>query len=159
MHLVVEKMVHIERPMAEVFAYVSDMERFAEWFPGVVAMAAADALAPGQPGKQYLETVRLPWRGHRQIRLQVKESRSPHFFATEGRLPPLLPRMEIALAEAAPGSCELTWRMFSRNTSPAVRYLLLPMARRVMGARAGAGVQALKLRLEAGAAVPGRSAR
>lgn len=158
MHLLVETMVHIERPVPEVFAYVSDMERFAEWFPGVVAMAGADALAPGQPGKQYLETVRLPWRGHRQIRLQVKESRSPHFFATEGRLLPLLPRMEITLAEAAPGSCELTWRMFSRSASPAVRYLLLPMARRVMAARAGAGMQALKRRLEAGAAAPVRSA-
>lgn len=59
MHLVVEKTVLIERPVAQVFAYVSDMERFAQWFPGVVAMAPADKLTPGQPGKQYLETVRL----------------------------------------------------------------------------------------------------
>ncbi len=151
MHLMVEKTVSIHRPVQAVFGYVSNMEQFGEWFPGVISIESLGALAHGQPGKEYLETVVVPLRGRRQVTLRVQEARAPGFFATEGRFLPLLPRMEISLHATAPQSCELTWRMYSRSPSLAVRCLLLPLARRVMRQRAVRGLAALKARMEAGA--------
>ena len=149
MHLLVEKTVAVQRCAHDVFGYVSDMERFAEWFPGVISIASLDSLEPGQPGKAYRETVRVPLKGLRQITLQVREARAPHFFATEGQSRPLLPRMEISLNATTANTCTLSWRMFSRNSSPSVRYLLLPLAKMVLQQRAAQGLAALKLRLEA----------
>lgn len=148
MHLMTEKTVHIERPASAVFAYVTNMERFGEWFPGVVSIESANGLAPDTIGKEYLETVSVPLRGTRKIRLVVREVRHSQFFATEGSFAPLMPRMEISLREAESGACYLTWRMFSRNGSPFVRHALLPLAGRVMCRRAEIGVASLKQRLE-----------
>lgn len=149
MQLLVDKKCRIRRPALEVFQYVSNMENFGEWFPGVIAIESHNPMRHGEVGKEYLETVRVPLRGQQQIVLAVQEVRGHQFFATEGRFRPLLPRMEIALAETDGGFCELTWRMYSRSSHPAVRYLLLPLAKRVMGQRATSGLAALKERMEA----------
>lgn len=148
MHLLTEKTVNIKRPMSAVFAYVANMEQFGEWFPGVVLIESANALDHGQEGKEYLETVSIPFRGTRKIKLVVREVRANHFLATEGKFSPLMPRMEISLNEGEMDSCELTWRMFSRNNSLIAKYALLPLARRVMGRRAETGIASLKKRLE-----------
>lgn len=150
MHLLTEKTIHIQQPTSVVFGYVANMEKFGEWFPGVISIASANALDHGQQGKEYLETVSVPLRGMRKVRMEVREVRRDQFFATEGRFPPLMPRMEIELRETGPNSCELTWRMFSRNNSWIVLYTLLPLARRVMDKRASLGVAALKKRWEDG---------
>jgi hypothetical protein len=139
MHLLAEESVTVARPAAAVFAYVSDMERFGEWFPGVVAIASSDDLPPGAIGKTYRETVAIPLRGERRIELAVVESIEARRFATEARFPPLLPRMEIDLVESGPSACTLTWRMFSRNEGALAR-LWVPLARRVVRARAKAGL-------------------
>ncbi|OGB25993.1 MAG: polyketide cyclase [Burkholderiales bacterium RIFCSPLOWO2_02_FULL_57_36] len=148
MHLLTEKTINIKRPISAVFEYVANMEKFGEWFPGVVLIESANGLDHGQVGKEYLETVSVPLRGTRKIRLAVREVRGNRFFATEGKFPPLMPRMEISLSEAEMNSCELTWRIFSRNNNLIVRHALLPLARRVMRKRAESGVAALKKRLE-----------
>jgi hypothetical protein len=148
MHLLAEKTVHIQQNALDVFAYVSNMENFGDWFPGVISIESSNALDHGQPGKQYLETVLVPLRGRRQITLEVREVREGHFFATEGRLPPLMPRMEIELRGVAAGSCDLTWRMFSRSDNAIVKYALLPLAKRLMEKRAALGVAALKKHME-----------
>lgn len=152
MRLLVENVVTIGRSVDDVFAYVCNMERFGEWFPGVISITSLDGANHGQPGKTYLETVYVPLRGRRQIRVQVRDARAPHFLATEGQFRPLLPRMEIALQTTGAQTCTVTWRMFSRNGSAAVRYLLLPLARRVMRRRAAHGLAALKQRMEQGPA-------
>lgn len=148
MHLLAEKSITINRSAHDVFGYVADLEKFGEWFPGVISTTAMDSLGHGQPGKTYVETVFVPLKGRREITVQVRQALAPAFFATEGRFKPLLPRMEISLAQVAEQTCMLTWRMFSRNNSPGVRYLLLPLARLVMRRRAAQGLDALKLRME-----------
>ena len=150
MHLLTEKTVDIQRPALAVFAYVTNMENFGEWFPGVIAIRSANALPHGQPGKQYLETVSVPLRGTRKITVEVREVRGQRFFATEGRFPPLMPRMELTLDAKGENACTFTYRVFSRSDSLIARYTLLPLARRVMGQRAAEGVAALKRRLEGG---------
>lgn len=149
MHMLVEETISVRRAAHEVFAYVSNMERFGEWFPDVVSITSSDGLPHGEVGKVYLETVRVPFRGKREIALQVREARAPHFFATEGHLRPLLPRMEISITATAPDACTLSWSMFSRSHSTlGMRWVVLPMARLVMERRAAQGVATLKARLE-----------
>ena len=115
MHLLVEQSVCIHRPAQSVFEFVSNMEHFGLWFPGVIGIESSNALVPGQVGKEYLETVSVPFRGRQKITLQVREvvQTSGHYlFATEGRFPPLLPRMEISISDVQPTFCQLTWRIF-----------------------------------------------
>ncbi|MEW6706366.1 MAG: SRPBCC family protein [Pseudomonadota bacterium] len=148
MHLLAEQRVVIARPVPAVFEYATDLERFGEWFPEVLGVESADALAPAAVGKQYLERVNVPLRGERKVMITVREAQPATRFVTEGRLTPLLPRMELGFAAHGDQACEFTFRMFSRSGSPAVRWLLLPLARRVLRRRAAAGVAALKRRLE-----------
>lgn len=150
MFLLAEQEVVIERPVPEVFGFVCNMEHFPAWFPGVLAMESADALPHGHPGKTYAETVATPLHRTTKISIRVKEVRLNEWFVTEARFPPLMPRMEIALASRPNGACHLIWRMYSRNTKPLTRLLLLPLARRVLRRRALRGVANLKTRLEAG---------
>ncbi len=148
MHLLTEKAITIRKPASAVFAYVINMEQFGEWFPGVLMIQSCDGLDHGCEGKKYLETVSVPFRGTRKIRLVVREVQANRFFATEGKFPPLMPRMEISLSEVEPGSCKLSWRMFSRNNNPVVRHTLLPLAKRLLGKRAETGIASLKKMLE-----------
>ena len=155
MHLLVEQSVCIQCRAQDVFEFVSNMEHFALWFPGVIAIESSNALAHGQVGKEYLETVSVPLRGHQKIRLHVREvvqASGDYLFATEGRFPPLLPRMEISISDGPLTSCRLTWRMFSRNRSPVIRFTLHLLARRLMGQRARVGLAVLKERMEKGGA-------
>jgi uncharacterized protein YndB with AHSA1/START domain len=152
MTLLAEAEVHICRPVDVVFGYVIDMERFAEWFPHVMGIESANALSCAQIGKEYLECVKLPLRGVRRIRLTVREVQHEQRFVTEGRLPPLMPRMEVSFAERE-GGTDVMLRMLSRNDRALVRWLLLPWAARVLQRRVGAGVAQLKAKLE-GASPP-----
>jgi hypothetical protein len=92
----------------------------------------------------------VPLRGKREVRIQVVEAHSPKRLVTEGDLPLLLPRMEIDVDDIGENSCEVRWRMLSRNESIMVRFAVLPVARWLMGRRATAGLRNLKQRLEGG---------
>lgn len=150
MHLLTEQRTTIRRPVHEVFAYLADMENFAAWFPGVTAISEADDLPLHTVGKEYLETVRIPLRGKRRIRLKVKELSEDHRFVTEGKLPPIMPRMEIDFCKESAGATTILWRMYSRNNSLLFRVIFLPLVRKVMQPRAVLGMQRLKKILEAG---------
>jgi hypothetical protein len=138
----------IDCPRSVAFAYAANLENFAEWFPGVIAMTVANDLPFDAVGKQYRETVAVPLRGQRRVLLRVVDAAMPSKLVTEGELPTLLPRMEIEFRDAGPTSCEVDWRMFSRASSGFARWTLLPLARRLMTRRARAGVQRLKAHLE-----------
>jgi len=113
-------------------------------------MASADALPAATVGKQYREAVAMPLRGRRSVLIRVVEAAAPRRLVTEGELPLLLPRMEMAFAANEAGGCRVTWRMSSRRTQGWARWTILPLARRVMGRRAAIGLERLKKHLEAG---------
>jgi hypothetical protein len=149
MTLLAESSVDIACPVELAFAFAADLENFPRWFPGVIAVASADALPPATVGKHYREEVAMPLRGRRSVPIRVVEAVAPHHFVTEGELPLLLPRMEIAFAVREAGGCRVTWRMSSRRTQGWARWTILPLARRVMARRAGIGLLRLKRHLEA----------
>ncbi|HEY0844283.1 MAG TPA: SRPBCC family protein [Noviherbaspirillum sp.] len=148
MHLLAEESIRINRAASEVFEYVTNMEHFGDWFPGVLAIESANRHAHGQVGKEYREKVSVPLRGERKVRIVVCEARTNSFFATEGHFPPVMPRMELAFSQEAGNACTVTWKMFSRNKGLLFRLSMLPLARNIMRKRAAAGMKRLKTRLE-----------
>jgi uncharacterized protein YndB with AHSA1/START domain len=146
LRLLTENTVSIACDVRSAFAYVSNMENFAQWFPNVRLVASADAQAHATLGKQYVEVVATP-RGEQKIPLRVKAVEPDRLFVTEGEYPPLMPRMEIEFQSQGAG-CTVTWRMFSRNTSLLARFTWLRLARRVIRERATLGLAQLKKQLE-----------
>ena len=151
MHLLASSVVTIACSRTKAFDYAADLENFIDWFPGVIGIVADDELPFATPGKQYVETVAVPLRGKRTVRIWVVEAASPKRLVTEGDLPLLLPRMEIEVDDIGENSCEVRWRMLSRNEIVLVRFAVLPVARWLMGRRATAGLRNLKRRLEGSA--------
>lgn len=150
MYLLAHATTRIACPRDAAFHYAANLENFAQWFPGVIEMTAADGLPFDAVGKRYREIVAVPWRGRRPVLLRVVEVTRPSRIVTEGTLATVLPRMEIGFRDAGPGQCDVDWRMFSRTTSGFARWTILPLARRLMTRRAQAGMRRLKHRLEAG---------
>ena len=148
MHLIAEHTIDIGCPVDAAYRYASNLEHFGEWFPGVIAIESANGLAIAEPGKEYLETVAIPLRGTRKVKLTVKEAEHNKLFVTEGTLAPLLPRMEILFQSSGIRSCQVTWRMYSRNEGMLAGFTLIPLARGIMRKRAAMGVARLKERLE-----------
>lgn len=148
MYLLADAAVDIACPCADAFDYACDLENFAEWFPGVIEVVAHNDVAFSERGREYRETVDVPLRGRRSVRIRVIDAEAPHRLVTEGDLAMVMPRMEIHLTQTSPQACTVRWRMFSRNRNALARLLVLPIARSIMTRRASAGLQRLKQRLE-----------
>lgn len=147
MYLLASQSTVVQRPIAEVFAYLSDMTNFPDWFPGVLTVAHGNQLATDTVGKTYIETVKTP-RGIRQIELEVKECEVNRRFVTEGNYPPLMPRMELHCKAVSGTSTRVSWCMYSRNEKLLPKLLILPLAKRVIGRRALEAMARLKHRME-----------
>lgn len=148
MYLLTENSVEIACPVEAAYEYACNLERFGEWFPGVIAIESANALEHATVGKTYLETVSVPLRGSRKIGITVVAAEPNRLLVTEGTLPALLPRMEIRFHAIAADACRIDWRMFSRKDGLLSRVTLLPLARRVMRKRAAIGMRRLARALE-----------
>ncbi|MCX2929468.1 SRPBCC family protein [Mycobacterium sp. CVI_P3] len=148
MYTLAKAAIHIDCPVPMVFAYAADLENFGDWFPGVIAVAARDELPFDAIGKRYAETVAVPLRGKRDVLLRVVDVKPPRRLVTEGDLPMVLPRMEIDVEDSGMGSCDVRWRMVSRNRSAVARHSILPIAGWLMRRRATTGLRTLKTRLE-----------
>ncbi|MDG9926351.1 MULTISPECIES: SRPBCC family protein [unclassified Pseudomonas] len=148
MYLLTENTAEIACPVSVAYDYITNLETFGEWFPGVLAIESANELAHAVPGKTYLETVAIPLRGTRKVAITVVAAEPNKLLVTEGQLPPLMPRMEIEFHSIDAGACRVVWRMFSRNDHLLARITLLPLARRVMRKRAAIGMTRLARVLE-----------
>jgi len=151
--LLAQGSVEIRRPCHDVFAYVSNMENFSAWFPGVASIRALDALDHGQVGKRYRETVHMPFGRTGTIDIEVKEARREAHLMTEGE-GFLLPRMSVSFAPLSTDKTRVDWRMVSRNQRWWFRWLVVPLLRRVMRLRARAGLRQLRENLEREASQP-----
>lgn len=146
MNVIANESTVIQQNAEVVFSYVSDLENFGEWFPGVVSIKSLNALSATQIGKKYQEIVKLPFKGEKTVCIEVKEFLLNKNLVTEGDLSPLLPRMTITLT-GTQGETKLNWCMESRNNHPLFRVTLLPLARIVMSRRAKQGLSQLRSKL------------
>ncbi|MCG7585723.1 hypothetical protein [Photobacterium sp. OFAV2-7] len=104
----------IDQPITQVFSYVTNMENYRNWFPGIDSIKAINNLEHGQVGKQYVETLSLP-QGTVDLIIEVKEMEQNRLFMTQGDLEPLLPQMTINFSETSESSCIIELTYFSRN--------------------------------------------
>lgn len=148
MQLLTEQTTTIARSVEATYQYATNLENFAEWFPGVLSIESANTLEHGQRGKEYLETIAAPLRGKRKIKICVKEAEFGKVFMTEGEFPPLMPRMEILFQATGADSCSVTWRMLSRNDSFLFKATLLHLFKSVLHKRAAVGIKRLQQNLE-----------
>lgn len=115
MIILVEKKKEFKVGVNEVYRYVSNMENYGNWFPGVVQIKSANDLEHGQVGKAYAETVEFP-EGTSELTIEVKEAKANERFVTEANFDPLQPRMTVLFSDNNVGGCHLTWSFGSRNT-------------------------------------------
>ncbi|PTY35875.1 hypothetical protein BGP77_00670 [Saccharospirillum sp. MSK14-1] len=129
------------------FDYLTDMTNFAEWFPQVIRIVEKDDRHIGV-GKTWLEDVKVPGQGIQPVAVSVVDYQPNTYFATEGELDGIQPRMEIRWSTAPSGRTKIDWRFYSRNTRWTLR-LLSPLLRSVMGKRARQAERQLQYKLTA----------
>ena len=115
MFLLAQTKIHLNCESGALFSYVTNMENYCKWFPGVVSVTSADKLDHATPGKAYEETLRIDGRDA-TLTIEVKRVVANTLFYTEGNLQPLLPAMEMKLADDVTTKAtifELSY--FSRN--------------------------------------------
>jgi len=146
----VDETLTINRPIIEVFDFLSNHENYALWFPDVVSIVSVNDLPHGSVGKAYSEVIKLP-TGRRHITIDVVESRSPAVFVTEGNFPPLHPRMEVRLFEKSARESILNWKFYSRSQSAFVRLIVGALIKKSLAKQSTRGLKRLKNLLEEGA--------
>lgn len=139
--------VRISTSPEDVFHYVSNMENYGQWFPGVVAIRAKNKLPHATVGKTYVETLNLP-DGEHALTIEVVQCRSDRLFLTQGDLPGVLPQMTVTLSPQEANTCLLTVEYHSRNTDLTDTSDLVVALRRDLADRAQTGVIRLKEILE-----------
>ncbi|MGI5456012.1 SRPBCC family protein [Streptomyces sp. CA-249302] len=136
--------IEISRPPAEVFAYVTDPARFAEWQGDVVSARAAS------DGRTFTTTRRIGPKD-RTFSQEVTDSRPPFHWSARGLDGPLRPSMDMTLEPLADGTGSRV--TFALDFAPrGIGLALLPLVRRQAAKGAPVSYRNLKRRLESGAA-------
>ncbi len=125
----------IRCPVAQLYAYVTNMENYQQWFPGVISIVESNDLPHGHVGKQYRESLALP-AGETQLTIEVKRAEVNGNFVTEGSLEPLLPMMTMGFRDTSKKSCYFSLMYHSRNLeleaeSPLVKALQQDLGDRI----------------------------
>jgi len=147
----VDETLTINRPVIEVFDFLSNHENYALWFPDVVSIVSVNDLPHGSVGKVYSELLKLPAGRTRHITINVVESQSPAVLVTEGNFPPLHPRMEVRLFEKSAQESILNWKFYSRSQSAFGRLIVGALIKKSVAKQSQRGLKRLKNLLEEGA--------
>jgi NADPH:quinone reductase-like Zn-dependent oxidoreductase len=119
--------IEIERPCAEVFAFVSDLSNYARWFPGIAYMRPVDD-APIDAGKRYDEVALLPYSDKQErIQVEIVAFDPGKHFAIHASLAPPLPRFDYTFAPLSAERTRFEWVCRTRGQG-----LIMPLARSVM---------------------------
>lgn len=114
MILLAETSISIDGQTEQLFEYVTNMENYAEWFPGVLSITSHNNLPHGVQGKTYQERITMP-EGEASLVIEVKASVRNKSFYTEGDLEPLLPAMRMEFAPDMQNKTSFSLKYFSRN--------------------------------------------
>lgn len=98
-----------------VFQYVTNMENYGEWFPGVRAITSENSLPHATIGKTYVETLLLP-EGEFELIIEVSQCEPNRLFLTKGSLEAVLPQMTINFSHERENQCWVNVQYHSRNS-------------------------------------------
>jgi hypothetical protein len=138
----------INRPVKEVFDFVSNHENYANWYPGVVSVRSSTDLPHGVVGKRYEEILRMPTGRNQKIPIRVVEAKSPTSFVTEGEFSPLHPRMSFSLSADSTATTQIHWMFESRSQSLFGRFIVNKLFRPIMSKQSNVAAERLKSILE-----------
>jgi len=130
-----------------VFEYVSNMENYKHWFPGVVDIKSANNLTHGEVGKKYVEILSLP-SGAVELEIEVDQCDINHLFLTKGNLTGILPQMKVTFFVNEEKSCEVNLQYHSRNPELTPTSDIVIALREDLSIRANKGVAHLKAIME-----------
>ena len=140
--------IAISAPIEIVFTYVSNMENYKDWFPGVINIDSYNNLAHGTVGKKYKETLLLP-DGESELIIQVDQCEVNRLFITKGNLVGVLPQMSIRFSANNEKSCRVNLKFHSRNTDLTETSEIIIALRQDLTARTKIGLEKLKVNLQA----------
>ncbi len=137
----------INTQVETVFKYVSNMENYKTWFPGVVEVCSFNDLAHGTQGKQYRETLNL--NGEQgQLIIEVKQCKPNELFLTQGNLPGILPQMTIRFLATQENACEINLQYHGRANELAQNKNLQEILQQDLHSRTQQGLTRLKQLME-----------
>ncbi len=106
--------ITINTSVEKIFNFVSNMENYKSWFPGVIDIRSNNGLDHGVVGKQYKEKLLMP-DGESELLIDVVDSTKDKKFQTQGDLVGILPQMTIAFSELSSQGCEVNLQYHSRS--------------------------------------------
>ncbi|MEH6347439.1 MAG: SRPBCC family protein [Bermanella sp.] len=137
----------INTPVSTIFKYVSNMENYKEWFPGVEEVRSFNELAHGTVGKQYKETLNL--NGEKgQLIIEVIQCKPNELFLTQGNLPGILPQMTIRFLATQENGCEMNLQYHGRASELKQDESLQKMLQQDLHKRTQQGLLQLKQLME-----------
>ncbi|MGK5440288.1 SRPBCC family protein [Micromonospora sp. URMC 105] len=138
--------IDIARPPEQVFSYVTDPSRFAEWQDDVVDVRLEPAGRAGLGSR--FTTIRRIGGAERTMTQEVTEDRPPRRWAVHGIDGPIRPRMTVTVAPLDEGArSRVTFAL--DFVGHGIGVPLVPMVRRMAAKGAPASYRHLKDRLEA----------
>ena len=144
----IESSIEIARPPEEVFAYLADPTRFAEWQQDVVRVEVEGGGPPGL-GARFTTTRRIGGV-ERTLAQQVTELRPPRSWAVRGVDGPIRASAEVTVEPLEGGaSSRVTFALDFEGYG--IGRPLLPVIRRQAARQAPASYRRLRQRLEGGA--------
>ena len=139
--------INIAAPIDSVFKYVTNMENYKQWFPGVIAIKSENTLSHGVVGKKYLEILSLP-EGDAELKITVAQSEANKLFLTKGDLPGILPQMKVTFCVNEDKTCQVNLQYHSRNPDLTPASSIVIALREDLSIRANKGVAKLKVLME-----------
>jgi carbon monoxide dehydrogenase subunit G len=139
--------ITIAAPIDAVFKYVSNMENYKDWFPGVVDIKSSNNLTHGEVGKKYVEILSLP-SGDVELEIEVDQSDINRLFLMKGNLPELLTQMTVAFSVNEEKKCEVNLQYHARNPELTPASDIVIALKEDLSVRANKGVAALKAIME-----------
>jgi uncharacterized protein YndB with AHSA1/START domain len=139
--------IEIARPPDEVFSYVTDPSRFAEWQHDVVSVRVAEGRPPSV-GSRFTTTRRIG-RSERTMTQEITENMPPKSWAVHGVDGPIRPHANVTVEPLDDGTrSRVTIALDFEGHGIGVP--LLPLVRRQAHKGAPTSYQNLKKRLESG---------
>ena len=142
-----QRSIAINTSAENLFKFVSNMENYKTWFPGVIDIRSFNDLAHGTKGKQYKEVLLMP-DGESELIISVVNSTQNQFFQTHGDLAEILPQMTIELKESAEKVCDINLQYHSRNSALNKNSDLISILQNDLTARSHTALTTLKIIME-----------
>jgi uncharacterized protein YndB with AHSA1/START domain len=146
----IDSSVEINRPPAEVFAYLDEVERHGEWQPDIVS-SKKETEGPVGVGTRVTDMRRVGPGGPRPIGYQITEHEPPRKVAFRGVNGPVRPEGTVTIEPLDDGTRSRVSIRFDLVGHGLLGKVFVPMARRQAARTIPRDNENLKRRLESGA--------